>query len=808
MKRVLSLVLCLAMVLSILALVTSCKKKDPAPVEEKVEVKLGPFTYNTYSTALGDNWNPHTWETNADSSILGYLSSPFVTMSILNSEDGVYQWVYEMATEIKDVTKDHQDDLTKYGCNLPSGKTAADVTEKFVYEIKLNPDAKWENGTPIKADDYIYSMKALLDPKMHNYRANLYYSGESELAGGLYYYHALDKVYYNVVSDWEAAIEAGKDLYFDVWNFWNAKGYVDADGNEIPQYISINDETVYGPEDDQTQGKAIFAKYGGTYLGTDDYPLYEYVENADYDENYEANYDAKVGCYKVDDYTIRYVTKNAIAKDYFFTAMTDTWLVYKDLYESNKDTTGELVTTSYGTSIETSMSYGVYKIASLQEGKQMVFVKNENWYGWDAEYKKDNHLVSITNFLVDGHKRQQYLADKIVIDVMTDDAAKLAFLSGQIDDWTPNADELTAYASSDQLYRVDETYSMSLFFNTNLEALKEMDNSKGNQNSVVLSNYNFRNAFSLAIDRAEWVTATAGYKPLFGFMGPLYMYNAYEDPTSSYRNSNAAMQAICNIYGVKYGEGTPYATLKDAYKSITGYNLTEAKELMKKACEELVAANLYKEGEAIKIRVGWKKGALDSADNQQVALLQKYLNAAVEGSGFGAITLEAVGNIADRYGDVGKGEFCIGYGGWGGAAFYPFRNFQVYMDPDQYDIHEKACWDPKTYTFTFTVAGKEYTKTAQEWSGSMVGSGEFAELSAEDKLQLTANLEEAFIKLYYRIPLANSTACYLLSYKTAYYTENYNIMYDFGGLRLMDFKYTDEEWAKFVSDNNGELKYE
>ncbi|MBR6426681.1 MAG: hypothetical protein IKS28_02525, partial [Clostridia bacterium] len=388
------------------------------------------------------------------------------------------------------------------------------------------------------------------------------------------------------------------------------------------------------------------------------------------------------------------------------------------------------------------------------------------------------------------------------------DAAKLAFLSGQIDDWTPNADELTKYSTSDQLYRVDETYSMSLFFNTNLDDLKAMDESKGNKNSVVISNYNFRKAFSLAIDRAEWVTATAGYKPLYGFMGRLYYYDVWNNPTSIYRDSEPAMQAICNIYGVKYGEGTPYATLKDAYNSITGYNLTEAKALMKQACDELVADGIYKAGDPITIRVAYKKGALDSSDNQQVALLQKYLNAAVDGSGFGAVTLEAVGNLEDRYGAVSKeGEYCIGYGGWGGAAFYPFRNFQVYMDPDNYSIHEAKCWDPKSYTFTFTVDGQEVTKTAQQWSGAFTGTGEYADRDNNFKLEMTAQLEEAFIKLYYRIPLANSTACNLLSYKVAYYTDDYNIMYGFGGLRLMSYKYTDAEWADFVASNNNELSY-
>ena len=69
-------------------------------------------------------------------------------------------------------------------------------------------------------------------------------------------------------------------------------------------------------------------------------------------------------------------------------------------------------------------------------------------------------------------------------------------------------------------------------------------------------------------------------------------------------------------------------------------------------------------------------------------------------------------------------------------------------------------------------------------------------------------MEELYLAKYYRIPLCSMTTCSMLAYKCDYYTENYNIMYDFGGLRLMKFNYTDDEWADFVSSQNGTLSYE
>ncbi len=821
------MLLAVAMLVSLAACGTDNDTPDVG--NTAADIVEGDFTYRSYTTALGSNWNPHAWETNADDSILSYLSAPLCTMSIEDSENGVYQWIYVAAESVTDVTADHQDDLTKFEVTLPEGQAVEDTTAGFVFEIKLNPDMKWEDGTPINADTYIYSMEALLDPAMKNYRANLYYAGESAVAGGDDFYYGGSTAWIDAASAYRVAdlvvgddgsyttpdgapamfaigsgiawlggnsladyVGAYGDAMFDVASFEALSALADENGN-----VAITDETI----DLLTKVITFSPDWGETADNTGDYLVYGKVYP-------ECKYDGTVGCYKVDDYTIRYVTQSQIDINYFLTSCTSNWLVYEDLYEAGKDTTGELVTTDYGTSLETTMSYGPYRMESLQDAKQVVFVQNENYYAY--EKTESGYLYAMTDYLVDGKSVQAYQTTKVVIDVMDDDAAKQAFLKGQLTEWAPSADDLPVYATSDQLYKAPETYTMSFFFNTGLEALQEMDNSKGNTNSVVLSNKNFRMAFSLGIDRNEWVGATAGYLPAYSLLNSLYFYDVYNDPTSSYRNSEEAMQAICNFYGVEYGEGTPYADLKAAHDSINGYNLTMAQELMKKACEELVAEGLYTEGEDIVIRIGWAKGALTSSDNQQLTLMNEYINAAAEGSGFGKITLEAVGNIPDRYGDVPAGEFAIGYGAWGGAAFYPFRNFQVYCDTEQYagQINELGCWDPATETFTIDVNGTEMTKTWQEWSRCMVGSGDLANESFETKLHVLAEMEEAFLGFVYRIPLASSTICSLLSYQANYYTQEYNIMYGYGGIELMTYNYTDAEWDAFVADQGGTLSYE
>ena len=830
-KKIVSVVLVLAMLATICLTAVGCLgNKDDNGDKTPAKEALATGTYNSYTSALGTNWNPHTWENNADSSIMSYIETPFVDMTVKDSKTGEYQWIFLAATEITDVTKDNQADLVKYGC------AETDATEGYVYEIKLRPEMCWEDGTPINADTYIYSMKAMLDPTMRNYRANNYYSGESALAGAQLYYEQGAPIYNVVVPaydetpdysyDLEAAV-AGGVLYIAPtnanWTLYTGES-LSTLFSDYAKYFSDESKAILAGLEDAAN------VYGYTKVTADNWADVQFLmtdlltnlfggPEADVPEVMKEAffYDTgvvgaavpfeQVGLYKVDDYTIRYVCATSYDYYYFLTSCTSNWIVYESIYEAKKDTTGELTTTKYATSKDTTMSYGPYKMESLQDGKQMVFVRNEKYF----EYQKDESgkLYSTSEkagFKVDGEYVEQYLTEKVVIDVMTDDAAKLAFLSGKIDDWTPAADEVVNYSTSDQLYQVDETYTMRLFFNTNLDKLAEMDKA-GNQNSVVMSNYKVRKAMSLALDRSEFVTATAGYKAAYSLINSLYFYDVYEDPASIYRNTNDAMQAVCNIYGVEYGEGKAYATLEEAYKSVSGFNLTEAKALMKEACDELVAAGLYTKGEKIVIQMGYKAGSLDSTDHQQVALLNKYLNAAVQDSGFGEIELQAKDNLNNRYADVANGVYAIGWGAWGGAAFYPFTMFRVYCDPSYTSLHEAGCWNPAAETLTLTIDGEEVTMTWQEWSVSMTGTGKYADASNETKLQVLAAIEENFIELYYCIPVCTTTVCSMLSYKLSYYTENYSIMYGFGGLRLMRYNYTDAEWADYVSSVNNKLAY-
>ncbi|MGI5900837.1 MAG: ABC transporter substrate-binding protein, partial [Christensenellales bacterium] len=647
-------------------------------------VGKGEFTYRAYTTALASNWNPHSWETNADNSVLDYLSEGFVNLAPKNTQAGEYQWVFDMAESITDVTKDSADILATF--HSDAFETAAEAQTwidelgednpgQIVYQIKLREGLKWEDGTPINADSFVKSADLLLDPDMKNYRANLYVAGESAIAGALGRFYSDSLVYVDNLTHGNFAVLSLDDLelvggkyvqknsHYGVF-FGMNHSVIALDGDTLKYYVDnyapyfpqdvwaamlehvITDETdphAYELELNETTMPLIeqfFAQQAAfNFGGLEGWQFFLFVEELFPEKSFDT-----VGLFKetsdATGLTFNYVMATPLDESQAFVSFTSTWLVHEATYNAHKDTTGELATTSYGTSVATTKSYGPYKLQTLEAAKQMVLVRNENWHGWTKDEK--GKLSSTTLFEVDGEVRPQYQATRVVIDVLDDAAAKQKFLAGELSSYAPTASELPEYTLSDSLYQVDETYQMSFFMNTNPEALRNMDTNEGNTNSIVLSNHSFRKAMSLAINRAEFVTKTAGYKPAFSLLNNLYYYDVWNDPSSSYRRSEPAMQALVNLYGIEYGEGKTYATLEEAHASITGYNLTEAKALMKQAHTELVDAGDIVAGANIKIRLAYAKGAIQSDELAQVAIVQKNLNAALEGSGFGTIELEAV----------------------------------------------------------------------------------------------------------------------------------------------------------------------
>ncbi|MBR5136793.1 MAG: hypothetical protein IKV30_02060 [Clostridia bacterium] len=815
MKKIISLLLALVMIVSALSL-SACGKQTETTNGGTGDVTGdvgGNDVDKTYSLtfAMGaapTNFNPHTWEMSNEDTMLSYITAGLVDIGYKVDENGVetYEWLYVMASDIEDITATYADNA-KWGIkSTESGR---------VWKISLNPLAAWEDGTPINADTYIYSMKQLLNPAMQNYRANTYYTGSDTALWGGYSYFKGGKVttYVTIGSkNYNNAAEAGVECYIDMYDFWGMSADCkDANGNSCPQYVAITDTVKYrdlaveeGKDGDWISGKEVYDMYFAPGAAYESYaPDYLYlatesIGNGTWDE---------VGLLKVDDYTIIYITEDPVTEFYFNIAMTSIWLVHEGLYEANKTTydTG-LVVTTYGTAADKIMSYGPYKLTSFTD-TSFVLEKNENF----VENK-------------DGKHQDQWQCQKITYKISSEHATNLLmFLSGEIDDIALEASDVAKYKYSDYLMRTDLTYTFRYIFCTDYEALVALENSIGDgSNKRALAYTDFRNAMSLAINRTELAAeTTAGCKATYNLYNNLYYYDVENDPSSVYKYSDAAMAATLSLYGYDT-TGMNSAELKALYDTITGYSVKDAQAKFQAAYDAMVAAGDYTPGQKINLTCYCSADDAVSADDlNQAELLNKYLTEATKGTGFeGAITVTfQTSSSPSRYDMVRTGQCEMARGAWGGAAFYPFSGIRCYVDPDYTNIHEAsglyyegtdADWggfDPTTQTLTINIDGKDITQTIQWW-GKSINSGEYAVADAEIKLQIMAALEHFMLSNYYCIPIYSECEVSMHSMKFDYITNNYNIMYGYGGLRYIKFNYSDAEWADFVKSQNGQLNYE
>jgi oligopeptide transport system substrate-binding protein len=822
MKKILAGLLVLIMVLALVACNTQTPEQPEKPAEatekpvdqpeqpEQTEQPEQPgqpeqpeddaeYTYHLSMAASPINWNPHAWEMNNESTLMTYIEMPLVDVTI--AEDGVnFEWVFEGATGIEDVTATYPDRekwLTPDADgNLP--------TEKLIYKISLNPDAKWADGTPINADTYIYSMQQMLDSSMKNYRANSYFEGDTAIKNSKLYYNN-DKAgqpMYGPANENEAEqyyLNFSESCVFfggPAKDYHDNAGYqsyfCDAEGNDLyakypeAEYVPVTEEVIadlttmsqtFGDDNPEAWKEWCFAIVG----------------------TFEATPWEDVGLIKGDDYTIYYVNETPVSEFYMKSMMTSNWIVYEPLYEAGKETKENLVATNYGTSAETYMSAGPYKLESFEADKQFVLTRNENWYGW-----------------TDGKHVGQYQPTKVVYDIIPEHAtALMAFIKGDLDEIALTADDLVNYKMSEYLLKTDETYTGRYIFATDLDKLSALEEEANDgKNKKVLFYDDFRKAISLSMNRAQFCAdCTSGFKPAYFLLNSLYYYDIENNTESQYRNTKEGRDAVLRLYGVEYGEGKPFADDVEAYASINGYDVEAARALFQKVYEQAIADGNYTDGQLIHIRCEASAAAISAEDTRQQEYLNDFVAEATKGTGFeGKIDFEFLGNISNRYEDVALGKIEMIRGAWGGAAFYPFSTIRVYCEPEYMGgmtkIHESCGWDPTVETITIPINGEERTDTIQNWAKSIQPAGEFGgDEYADMRLHILSYIETAVLGSYQCIPYGTYTDCSLFSKKIQYATEDYNIMYGYGGIRLMKFNYNDAEWAEFVASQNGEIDY-
>ena len=860
LRSILAMALCLVLVCSAFI---GCVK-DP----EIVPATFKQAEYNTTTQTMPSNWNEFTYADKNDTQIMSYIGSSFFTYDYKFENDkkynedgsinkagivaGAYTTNYDAATKLEDVTATVD---AKWGYTADQKKEGG-----YAWKITLRDDLKWDDGTAIKAADFVWSMKQLLDPTFMNFRANTYYDTLMIKNSKDYFFSKAPK-YAPVVPaygdgetpDYSFDIN-GAEVYLNVTTTDMTlaaysideliNDYVGTEAAIAALKVIADAANEYGYTLITEENKATAMELIGYALmpfGLDWSTMDDASKEELFKETlfYVSGYGEPVDWENVGIYAIE--SENAIVlcldKQYSFLTedgelsvwapyyMSGLPLVKKDLYDSCRiePTNGAtLWKSNYNSSLKTTASWGPYKLAEFEAGSHYKLVKNENWYGWGMEEYKNQYNVTAINCR----------------KVDKPETVWMGFLKGDYDDAALISENVEEYLDSKYVYYTSTstgTFGMQLY--SNLDVLKDSENNNG-----ILAIQEFRHAFNLAINRSDVIEkiwpGTA--VPCFGLVNVAYYYDIENAPELSdggqYRNTKLAKEGILRAYGFTQGADGKWTSgelknleLDEAYEALTGYNPTLAKEKMKKAIE-ILNADPDKYGYDSSKNITLVYGA--STDNAKQRFRANYLQDILDDLTKGTALENKIDVVFDASAEsqwaeaFRSGATQIGFGyGFSGNAFNPFDIIGAFVNPDD-SLNYHMYWDTSDIDMTLKMpagdyegAGEEITMSIQNWYFCLNGLAESEQQEktynwdagfapAEARLTILSALEEVVIKESRSVMLIGDGGGSFLGAKFSYFSDVEHTFMGFGGLRYIEVNYTDAEWTEFVKANKNDLTEE
>ena len=826
MKKILALVLVLALALPCFAM-----------AEDATES----YIYKDSVSTLATNWNPHTYQTEDDSYPADFLRTglyTFVFNDELNPVEGKdpytgYKIIPEMAAaEPVDVTEQVKAEHPEF--NIPESADSG-----YAYVIELNPNASWEDGTPINADTYVESMKRLLDPKLLNYRAADYYSGSFSIAGAEGYANAGQVVKVDNGVALEYAMESlvkGED-----GNYATAEGFpvflaVDyplewTSGNTLKDYVDAYGEAYFGMTNWETL-VGMMNEDGLIALNDETFALYADVTttNPNWGEttadlpNYfvvEKTYPVvgfeTVGLYKNDEYSITIVFAKSLKGFNLLYNLSGNWIVDVEMYDACLQQTGDGWTSTYNTSVETTKSFGPYKMVGYETDKSMTFVKNENWWG----YTDGKHVYVDP---VDGETYDMYQTTEIHTQVVGEaDTRKLMFLKGQLMGYGLQSEDFAAYRNSDYIYFTPGETIFFMILNGYTDVINEREANKGfdttKEDLQTMTLLSFRKAMAVTYDKELFCTTVSPARSGgYGIIGTGYIYDPYTG--AQYRDSDQAKKVLCDFYSV---DVNAFASLDEAVDSITGYDPIAAKALFAQAFDEAIAAGYITDadGDGKSDQVVTIEYCLSSDSDfmtKTINYMNEKVNEVTAGTPFDGKVLfkksAPYGNDWSNKIKAGMSDTVLG--GWSGSTMDPFGLTELYTDPSR--AYDGAWFDATKVELTLTVGGEELTTTLKAWSDALngativIGEKEYnfgdGQLDVEERLNILAAIEGVVLSTYNYIPMMQDAGASLLSQQVYYVIEDYNPVMGRGGIAYMKYNYTEDEWTAYINEQpDGILTY-
>lgn len=812
-KKLLMLIAMVLVVVLCASVLTACKKDKGNDDRNVTKPGTGwedpkMYTMREYTSQMPSQWCTILSSDNVNNEMESYFTSAFYEFNYKFDANGkivpgAYTVEYSAATKLEDVTKKY---AGQYGL-------AADAEKGQAFAMTLRNDLKWDDGTPIKATDFVYSMSQQLSPKYLFATASNYYSGNYVIHNAQNYVKQGQKGMfpaYSVMKEYNVADDA-KLIYSTTNSRVAEKGFTPEvivaefgiEGMTVEKINALNGKSLADIKKDAALNETWEALLGA--WKTDPNEELDFFET---EYEYPAMDFSEVGYFVGDnEYELVMVidgTLNPLDAEgnltyeagYYFSGWP---LVKKDLWERCEDQSKTPYANSYCTTLEKSASWGPYKLTNYQDQKTYTVSRNDKWFGYG--------LPQYAN---------QYQTDAIVTEKIEEwDTAWLAFQKGNLDGIGMDVKIAADYRTSKRAYFTPETYTFDLNIQSN--ATSKTDK----RNNLLLNYADFRKAISLSLDRDDYCAKNnPSSQAALGLLNSMY-YNDVENG-KVYRDSIQAKEAILNAYGAtknadgswKVGE-TTYTDIEDALDATTGYNLTLARQLVENAVAQAKKDGKYSDGDEIILTYGieTQTANTDRVKNWfQAAFDNMTKGTSIEGKVKIEYFMFSSATWSKQFED---GEYDLCFSAWGNAPFNPaYLLCETQISEDKRYAKK---WDPKTVSVTVKATPDAdhkdgiYTYNLEQWRLILQGKDgcpvNFKNFPMEDQLTALGAVETAILKEYYSIPVFSRYSASLMGYKVDYVSYEYNTFMGYGGIRYMTFNYDDTAWAEFVASNNNILNY-
>ncbi|MBR7073539.1 MAG: hypothetical protein IKI39_00365, partial [Oscillospiraceae bacterium] len=468
-------------------------------------------------------------------------------------------------------------------------------------------------------------------------------------------------------------------------------------------------------------------------------------------------------------------------------------------------------------SVETTSSYGPYKMTEYQSDKFMKFERDENWYG----YTDGKHVYVDPE---DGETYDMFETDIIECEVVAEAATrKLMFLKGELMGYGLQAEDFATYRNSDYVYFTPSETIFFLILNGYLEAIQgreaAADFDKATQDLEMLTVQDFKKAIAVTYDKELFAsTISPARSGGYGIIGTAYVYDP--ETGTRYRDTDQAKKALCEFYSVdvsKFG-----GDLDAAVASITGYDPETAKLLFAAAFQQGLEKGYITDtdGDGIcdqTISIEYSMSSDSDFMTKTIDYLNEKMAEVTVGTPFdGKINFYKSAPYGNDWSNkIKSGLSDTVLSGWSGSRMNPYSLTDLYVNPSyQYD----AGWfDAATVNLTINVSGSDITMNLKQWSDALNGATvtvggvdyNFGDGMAdvETRLDILAACETAILTTYDYIPMLQDAGASLLSKQVFYVVEDWNPVMGRGGITYMKYNYDDAAWAEYVASQGGELTY-